>query len=138
VLVLVLPRELVESARPVVDRQLARRPDAWGFVAARGKLRRFLGDPSGLADLRQAGETYLKVFAGNVDLLTAMNLHRLAGSDASQPLLEQLRPSPWHAWRRTATTPVRTGPDRRLLPGRATTSRCSRRSPAWTPRTDGP
>ncbi len=69
-LVLDLPRKLIESAVPDVERHLARRPDGWGCIAARGTLRRFLRDLRGLDDLRQAADIYLKVFAGKVNLLT--------------------------------------------------------------------
>jgi hypothetical protein len=92
VLVLALPRALIDSAVPAVQRHLARRPDAWHWVAARGKVRRFAGVRLGLADLERAGDTYLQVFDGrNPDLLTAMNLYRLAGAAATGRLLERLR-----------------------------------------------
>ena len=91
-LVLDLPRELLASAFPAVERRLARRPDAWTWVAARGKLRRFLGDPGGLDDLHQAAETYLRLSEGRgQSLLTAANLLRLAGSAEATGVLQRLR-----------------------------------------------
>ncbi|PPK93522.1 hypothetical protein CLV92_110150 [Kineococcus xinjiangensis] len=90
-LVLELPRALLDSAAPAVERQLARRPDGWSGLAARGRLRRFRGDADGLADLDAAAGEYLRVSAGrNPDLLIPVNLHRLAGSGRGAPLLDRL------------------------------------------------
>lgn len=91
VLVLQLPRPLLEKALPAAEREVARRPDGWTGPAARGKLRRYLGDPRGLADLVTAGDRYMEIFeARNPNLLTAANLHRLGGSDRAEPLLVRL------------------------------------------------
>ena len=91
-LVLQLPRPLVEKALPAAEREVARRPDGWTGYAARGKLRRFLGDAAGLTDLVTAGDRYLELFAGGKpNLLTAANLYRLAGSDRAEPLLARLQ-----------------------------------------------
>lgn len=61
------------------------------YIGARGKLRRFLGDPEGPIDLQRAGDRYLEVFAANPDLLTAANLYRLAGSGKAYPVLRRLQ-----------------------------------------------
>ncbi len=91
-LVLALPRDVVEAALPPVEQRLARRPDGWSNVAARGKLRRLLGDRRGLDDLRAAAGTYLRVQRGAPSLLTPANLYQLAGDDErSRELLERLR-----------------------------------------------
>ena len=89
-LVLSLPRDLVEAAFPAVERGLERRPEAWTHLAARGKLRRFLGDRGGLDDLRTAAETYLRLMRAP-SLQTPANLYRLAGDPRGVALLEQLR-----------------------------------------------
>ena len=93
-LVLSLPRDVVEAALPAVERRLARHPDGWSNLAARGRLRRLLGDRGGLDDLRTAADTHLRVFAPDPSLLTAANLYRLAGDDRCQALLERLRAQP--------------------------------------------
>lgn len=91
-LVLDLPQDLVLSALPAVERALARRPNAWTWLAARGELRRFLGEAAGPADLQQAGETYLRLSEGRGrSLLMAGNLVRLAGDARHLALAAELR-----------------------------------------------
>ena len=90
-LVLQLPRPLVERGLPAAEREVARRPDGWTGPAARGKLRRFLGEADGLVDLVTAGDRYLHLFdGGRPNLLTPANLHRLGGSERAAPVLTRL------------------------------------------------
>ncbi|MCW2680940.1 MAG: hypothetical protein JWM62_2341 [Frankiales bacterium] len=90
-LVLALPRHLVESSLPAVEQRLARRPDAWSTLAVHGKLRRLLGDRGGLDDLRSAAGAYLRAYPHDPSLLTPAHLLLLAGDDAAVGLLERLR-----------------------------------------------
>lgn len=82
------------SGRPVPfpsRGSLGSRTGGWG-LGTRGKLRRFDGDRSGLADLVAAGHRYLQAFnSGKAHLLTAANLYRVAGDvDEVEPLLYRL------------------------------------------------
>ncbi len=90
-LVLALPRDVVEAALLRVERLLERRPEAWSHLAARGKLRRLLGERCGLDDLRAAADAYLRAVSGPPSLQTPANLYRLAGDARAQALLERLR-----------------------------------------------
>ena len=90
-LVLSLPRPMVEKAFPTVDRLLEMSPEGWAHVGSRGKLRRFLGDRAGLVDLIAAGDRYLEVFEGkNPDLMTPANLYRLGGDPQATVVLRRL------------------------------------------------
>ena len=91
VLVLSLPRPMVEKAFPAVERSLERQPNGWAYIGSRGKLRRFLGDRAGLVDLVAAGDRYLEVFEGkNPDLMTPANLYRLGGAPRATVVLRRM------------------------------------------------
>lgn len=91
VLVLALPRDVLEASLTAVEQRRARRPEGWSTLAARGKLRRLLGDRGGLDDLLAAADTYLQVFRDDPSLLTPAHLYLLAGDDRARQLLERLR-----------------------------------------------